>query len=197
MKGKVLLLMLLLGLFTQIEIIKGVSKLYEWEVQAGCSKYQVPNSQLASSQHSAIGAQTTIVILVEFLDAMHSVSRDEIHRRVFTDMDTYYQEISYNLTWVTGETVSRWYSLSANFSSYNITWWDSPYDEYKRIITNATSLVDEAVDFRKYEHLLIVSARNSTSKVWAHQLSGLSIETNDGVTVDKAIVVSEDDSTGT
>lgn len=150
-----------------------------------------------SLQQSAIGPQTTIVILIEFPDAIHNFSRDYMKKLVFTDMNIYYQEVSYNLTWIAGDTTSHWYSLLDNFTSYNVTFWDSPRDEYERLIEAAISATDNEVNFRKYEHILIVCAKNSTAKVHAREVPGLNVITNDGFTIYRAMVVSEYDTLGT
>lgn len=77
----------------------------------------------------ATGAQKTVVVLVEFQDVKHNISREVIHQRIFRGMDAYYREMSYGQTWLEGDT-TQWYTLPNPLSYYSI----SPYNMLKPLL---------------------------------------------------------------
>jgi hypothetical protein len=62
----------------------------------------------------SFGAQSVAVILVEFPDLKHSVSRDILYDRVFNKLNAYYTEVSYNQTWIIGEMTRDWIMMRWN-----------------------------------------------------------------------------------
>jgi M6 family metalloprotease-like protein len=158
---------------------------------------------------TVVGEQRTLAILVEFTDVKHSHSENEIHQLIFVTMREYWEEVSYGKITVVGKTLG-WYSLRDSMAHYGSdshhttddpdgdgetdSWW---------LIRDAVKLVDDSVNFREYDHLMIVHAgigQESSSKtsnnIWSVFYSELSISTNDGVEVTSGVIVPEAESSG-
>jgi len=57
------------------------------------------------------GEESLIVLLVYFTDLSNVRTSGNVSTQVFTTLDGYYREVSYNQTWLTG-TVAGWFPLS-------------------------------------------------------------------------------------
>jgi M6 family metalloprotease-like protein len=151
---------------------------------------------------SASGPQSIIVILVEFQDLKHTISREEIYREMFLDMDAYYKEISYNKTWIVGNVTNRWYELPGSWKDYAWTppvtegpWTDAGNTNTLRLVKSSITASDGEVDFTRYKVACIVTAgklgmdtiRGAVFPGWAP----LKVVTNDGAYVSLAMIDSE------
>lgn len=158
---------------------------------------------------TVVGEQRTLAILVEFTDVKHSYSESDIQQLIFVTMREYWEEVSYGKITVVGKTLG-WYSLGDSMAHYGAdsshttddpdgdgetdSWW---------LIREAVKLVDDSVNFREYDHLMIVhagigqeSSSKTSSNIWSVFYDGLSIPTNDGVEVTSGVIVPEAESSG-
>ena len=166
-----------------------------------------PKNNTVSSEDMATGIETTIVILVEFSNLNHTQPANEIDRLVFEDLNRYYQEVSFGLLSLTGETVG-WYRLNYTLSYYGRdglivddpnfdggidSWW---------LIRDAVKAADDDVDFAQFDHIIVVHAGNGqesskvTEDIWSVAYSGLWIKTDDTRSVQHAVVVPETEARG-
>jgi len=157
-----------------------------------------------SSPKNVAGNQRTVGILVEFTDAKHSYSENEVNQLIFVNMRDYWEEVSYGNISITGETVG-WYTLRNKMAHYGA---DSDHEiddpdrdgqtDSWRLIRDAVNLVDEAVDFEEYDHIMIVHAGigqesnpEASDSIWSVFFHDISVPTNDGVNVTSGIIVPE------
>ena len=106
-----------------------------------------------SNRPSPVGEQRTIVILVEFTDLKHTLSRERMRERFFVEMNKYFMEVSYGQTWVTGN-VTDWYLLQESSSYYRWVAGDrEALTKGAQLITRAVRIGDKDVDFSSYRKL--------------------------------------------
>ncbi len=131
----------------------------------------------------AFGAQSVILLLVEFSDLKHSLSPQEVYENVFPTLNSYYTEVSYNQTWIIGSVTPTWKMLERPSTYYDIAtvtasgWSKGRAYEFLRDAINAW---DPEVDFRKYDHVFVAGAGES---IWGFAYFPLNIQTNDGVAI--------------
>ena len=154
-----------------------------------------PESQLAT------GAQNTIVIMANFTNRSNTKNQGEVYRMIFNDVNGYYMEVSYDLLYITGgwdpwrnigHTVAYYGADSAtaiddpNNDGYSDSWW---------FIRDAVANADASVDFSLYSKFVFVDAgpnqesSGTTNDIWSCRWSGLSIATDDGVTITHGMIV--------
>jgi len=158
----------------------------------------LPVSQVNSSQTK--GEQSVIVILAEFTDLRHRTSRERIYDLVLVQMNNYFQEASYGLTWITGDVTERWYTLPRLFSAYGDLTWSSYgtlnfWKNCQNLMRDAIEAADQEVDFRKYIQVLIVIPE-PTIRIVNRGGDRWNIPTNDGVTVNRVTLQTETSSLG-
>lgn len=160
-------------------------------------------SQQPPFQVPVTGLQRIIVILVEFTDVKHVESRNSIETTVFSRMDAYWKEVSFDSIQISGSAVG-WSSLGHSMAYYGAdgkvrddpdndgrseSWW---------LVRDAVEKADPDVDFRQYSHVMIVHAgagqesdRTKTDLIWSVHYSYLHVSTNDGITVESACITPE------
>lgn len=136
--------------------------------------------EVAPTISSVSGSQSTITILVEFSDNTASHTVNYFQQLIFSQMNAYYVEVSYNSIQITGGTTSQWYKLSHSTTYYQVHNWGSSWLEYRKLASDVIALVDPFVNFASYQHYIMVFAGDW---VWGAMCSGLVISTNDGVIV--------------
>lgn len=151
----------------------------------------------------ALGAQTTIVILVEFSDVKHTHSKEQIHELIIGKMNAYATEVSYNQTWFVGNTTSKWYQLPNPLSHYS-PWpgrvGEPNWDRQRQFVLEVIRAADAEVDFSQYKRVIIVHAGSGgfppyeMGVSWYHCCpEWSSVRTNDGVTINDLVVDAEVD----
>jgi len=74
----------------------------------------------------AEGPQRIIAILVEFPDESHDKEFSADKVRTFLDeMDRFYREASYGLTWLVGTVVDKWYQVQTPIGNQDLEKWTS------------------------------------------------------------------------
>lgn len=103
-----------------------------------------------------------IVILAEFSDARHTVSREIIKQQVFTEMRDYYLEASYGKVSIKGDIIQDWIALPTKFSSYgNMLGFSGMNDSRFKLAFDVVKAADSEVDYKKYNQVIIVLPRVS------------------------------------
>ncbi len=143
------------------------------------------------AQNSPSTSLKVIVILAEFSDAKHTVSSDEIKKRIFVEMNNYYKEVSYGGVSLTGDVIKDWIVLSKPFSSYGnlLAFGGSDiWSRRRQLVSDVVRAADDQVDFSQYNRVIIVVPM---VPLICYAYRG-SILTNDGVIVSWATVQRED-----
>lgn len=150
----------------------------------------------------AIGAQKTIVVLVEFQDVKHSVTREVIHSRIFNEMNAYFREMSYGKTWLEGDT-TQWYQMPNPLSYYSVSPFNMKVDKKRveALVTDAANAADKDVNFSEYSRaIVIVGAATTAGKGYGMTgyaaMPGMlgnraTIQTKSGEVIKNAIVAAE------
>ena len=131
-----------------------------------------------------IGNYRLIVILVEFSDYKHKTSRDTINNLIFTKMNKYWREVSYNQLNVIDDTVG-WINIGHDEAYYGKdTDPKTPGSDQKgrELIADSCSQATN-VDFNKYQDIMVIFAGHgqdsdpkNTNLIWAHAyISGLDV----------------------
>ena len=137
----------------------------------------------------AYGPHSIILLLVEFPDVKHSMTPLQIRDDVFDTLNRYYTEVSYNLTWITGQVTQEWKTLPQPATYYDISTvttsgWSK--GRHVEIVRDAISLWDIEIDFKEYDYVFIATAGDAT---WSYAQPGMAMPTNDKRTVNQAVVM--------
>jgi hypothetical protein len=99
-----------------------------------------------------------IIILAEFPDVQHNISRDFVHKRFSQHLNDYVQEMSYNNVSLKIDVTKKWYTLPYSISQYKISSRNLEVDKsrVRKIIEDAVNAVDKDIDFSKYSFAAIV-----------------------------------------
>jgi len=144
------------------------------------SSRTVPHSSFDVRKLS--GDYKIIVMLVEFADIKHEISRDTIHDMVFREMNEYWREMSYGQFNVIGDTVG-WINVGPSEAYYGKD--TNPRDpgsdqRGQQLVADACRLAT-GVNFSKYQDIMVVYAGHGqeseledTDLLWSSgYLSGL------------------------
>jgi len=121
------------------------------------SSRTVPHSSFDVRKLS--GDYKLIVILVEFADVKHDISRDTIHDMVFKEMNEYWREMSYGQFNVIGDTVG-WINVGRSEAYYGKdTNPGDPGSDQRgpQLVADACRLAT-GVSFSKYQDIMVVYA---------------------------------------
>jgi hypothetical protein len=99
-----------------------------------------------------------IIILAEFPDVQHNISRDFVHKRFSQHLNDYVQEMSYNKVSLKIDVTKKWYTLPYSISQYKISSRNLEVDKsrVRKIIDDAVNAVDKDIDFTQYSFAAIV-----------------------------------------
>lgn len=137
----------------------------------------------------AYGPHSIILLLVEFPDVKHTLTPTQIRDSVFATLNRYYTEVSYNLTWITGQVTQEWKMLPQPATYYDLatvttSGWSKGRAE--EIIKDTVNIWDKDVNYSQYDYVFIATAGDAT---WSYADMGLSISTNDKLAVTRAVVI--------
>ncbi len=99
--------------------------------------------------------ESGLIILVEFPDIKHDVTRNFVEERFFDRLNRYVQEMSYHKVSIGGNTTEKWYKMPDSISQYRISSRNLEVDKSRiiKIIDDAINAVD--ADFSKYSFTAI------------------------------------------
>jgi len=148
-----------------------------------------------------LGPQSVIAILVDFNDAPHNRTRDDFYDLIFSKLNDYITEVSYNKTWIIGN-ITDWNKLDKNMSFYG-------KDSGKNLDSNLFPLFkdsilscDDEFNFSKYEHVMIIHAglgqetSGQSNDIWSNYATYYPAIQVDGNFVNKAMIVPEAEDLG-
>jgi M6 family metalloprotease-like protein len=98
-------------------------------------------------------ARKGIVVLVQFPDVRHNVSREFALNRFNQGIGSYVKEMSYGAVSLTVDATPKWYTLPRTIRDYRISSRNLEVDKsrVKRLIDDALRIADKDVDFSKYD----------------------------------------------
>jgi len=147
------------------------------------------------------GAESVVLILVEFTDLNHTKSKGDISSLFFSRVNSYLVESSYNITWVTGSS-SDWLRLSKNLAYYGADSGDSIDVKGYQLLQDSVNIANPYVNFKLYAHVIIVHAgygqetSHVSNDIWSsHYYTSPPIYA-DGVGIDDLSVVPEAEISG-
>jgi M6 family metalloprotease-like protein len=156
---------------------------------------------LASQSSPETGTLRVIVLLIGLSDATPSKSPSEINSTVFTNMASYYYNISYGELLITGITTRQWYNLTENTAYYGEDIGGQIDPNGWKLIRDAISSLNSSIDFAFYNTVIVVhsgqdqASSGVSNDIWSSYWYGLEIPTN-GIVITSGIIVSEFDPVG-
>ena len=188
--GKFLLAILLVALASGLAA-PSVLEAYDYSEKVRYSTVQRYERQL-----NVTGPQKTVLVLVEFSDAKHTKSAEDIDRTMCL-VDQYWREVSYgkiSVVW----SIAGWYLLNRTLEYYGTDTGEEGNDvNATQLLRDSVMAADNDVNYRDFNHVAIVHAgmdqsiSNRTGDLWPHLCIRLNISTNDGTRIDQAFYVSE------
>jgi M6 family metalloprotease-like protein len=105
----------------------------------------------------SLGEQKTIVLLARLPDVEPQITQDTARQKVFTKLDNYIRQVSYDQTWLEGE-VRGWYTLDNKVSYYSISSrnFEVDRDKVMLLVQEVINKADGDVDFSNYPNVLII-----------------------------------------
>ncbi len=149
----------------------------------------------------ALGEQKTIAVLVELPNVRNRFQLNDMHRRVFGELNDYIKDVSYGKTWLTGDTTKKWYVLPKTNTEYGVdaptgdrNWFTGDIATYFRpvadLVSDAINLADADVDFPKYRRSIVLLGSSPAPQWYAFgggaacgPLAGLDFRTPSGQSV--------------
>jgi len=114
--------------------------------------------KILSSAHRATGEQKALIILVEFQDVHHSKSLQEIQSVAVSELNAYYNEVSYGHITITG-TVFGWYTIDQKIGHYGRNSKNPGDDDNVELLpSDAIEKLPASVDVSGFKDLVIVHA---------------------------------------
>ncbi len=147
------------------------------------------------------GAESAILILVEFTDLNHTKSTTDISNLFFSKVNSYFVESSYNITWVTGGSTD-WLRLSKNLAYYGADSGDSIDVKGYQLIQDSINAANPYVNFKLYKHVMIVHAgygqetTHVSTDIWSSHYYMSPPIYADGVGIDDVSIVPEAEISG-
>jgi len=105
----------------------------------------------------SLGEQRVMVLLARFPDVEPQITLDRARERIFTHLDTYIRQMSYEQTWLEGE-VEGWYTLDNPVSYYSISAHNLQVDRDRvtSLVQEVINKADGDVNFSDYPNVLII-----------------------------------------
>jgi immune inhibitor A len=98
-----------------------------------------------------------IILLIEFPDVKHDVTRNFVTERFFDRLNRYVQEMSYGKVSIGGQATEKWYRMPDSVSQYRISSRNLEVDKsrVRKLIDDALNAVDHNIDFSQYSFTAI------------------------------------------
>ncbi len=163
--------------------------------------YVQASTTSTSENNGAYGAQSTIVILAEFKDVKHHKTMQEIGKSIFGDLNRYLTEVSYNATWLTGNTTD-WVELPHDITYYGYDFMLGRDSEIRQLFMDSAHAVEHLVNFNLYKHIAIVHAGEGeetsgvVSDIWSDYITCNPPVYADGLALKNTMVVPEEEAAG-
>lgn len=98
-----------------------------------------------------------MILLVEFPEVKHDVTRNFVTERFFDRLNRYVQEMSYGKVSIGGQVTEKWHRMPDSVSQYRISSRNLEVDKsrVRKLIDDSLDAVDRDVDFSKYSFSVI------------------------------------------
>jgi immune inhibitor A len=120
--------------------------------------------EVAKKRSQAGAKEQGMIILVEFPDVKHDVTKNFVTERFFGRLSSYVQEMSYDKISIGGHVTEKWYSMPESVSQYRISSRNLEVDKsrLKKLIDDSLDAVDRDVDFSRYSFSAILMGAKLT-----------------------------------
>jgi M6 family metalloprotease-like protein len=141
------------------------------------------------------GTFSLIVILVKFTDQDNYFTESEVANTAIVQLNNYYEETSYNMVHITGDT-TNWIDLGHD-RDYYVDGTSFPSDPKFQLVLDSINAADSVVNFSAYSGVTIIHAGEGQElshdwrDYWSSEWWGFSINTDDGATITRASVSPE------
>jgi len=126
-----------------------------WQANLSSNGY---GYRVLAGQHSVLGVQQALVILVDFEDVRHTKSPDQVRDVAVDQLNVYYNEVSYGKVSIAGQ-VFGWYTLPEPMSYYGHDRQKPGDDENKdQLAFNALLKLPSSLDLTPFQYFVIVHA---------------------------------------
>jgi len=126
-----------------------------WQANLSSNGY---GYRVLAGQHSVLGVQQALVILVDFQDVRHTRSPDQVRDVAIDQLNAYYNEVSYGKVSIAGQ-IFGWYTLPEPMSYYGHDHQKPGDDENKdELAFNALLKLPSSLDLTPFQYLVIVHA---------------------------------------
>jgi len=159
------------------------------------------DTQGATDVQRVSGAESVILLLVEFTDLNHTKSKSDTASLFFSRVNSYFVESSYNITWVTGDSTD-WLRLPKNLAYYGADSGDSIDVKGYQLIQDSINIANPHVNFKLYKHVMIVhggygqETSHVSTDIWSSHYYMSPPIYADGVGIDDVSVVPESEISG-
>lgn len=98
-----------------------------------------------------------MILLVEFPDVKHDVTRNFVEERFFDRLNRYAQEMSYGKVSIGGQVTEKWYRMPDSMSQYRISSRNLEVDKsrVRKLIDDSLNAADRDIDFSQYSFTAI------------------------------------------
>lgn len=118
---------------------------------------------LGTQSDQATGELRLLVIAVRFPDVTPSFSLDHLRKRTVENLDRYVREQSFGRAWLKAD-FRGWVDLPEALSKYKVSPYNFKVDRtrVRKLIEDTMTGVDRDLNFRRYQHLLIIPGVRTT-----------------------------------
>ena len=136
--------------------------IFVWPMVSSSSARNFPEATKKRFRTTPIATPTGaveqgIILLVEFPDVKHDLSRNFVTERFFSRLNSYVQEMSYGKISIGGQVTEKWHRMPDSVSQYRISSRNLEVDKsrVRKLIDDSLEAVDRDVDFSKYSFSVI------------------------------------------
>jgi M6 family metalloprotease-like protein len=152
-----------------------------------------------SIKRPALGAKKVAAIAVQFPDMPASSSIVDLRSRIFDEMNSYYQNMSYGKVHIIGDIVNTWITLPYNMSHYgNYNSINDHSGGAQALIRDALMNSGDRMNFSQFDYVFVVHAgedeamSGNITDIWSWGFwDGLSAFSKEGKIFNQGAVVSE------
>ncbi len=161
--------------------------------------YDLTGFRFHAPVRDVTATRNLLVILVEYTDETHSFTPAQIETVAIDTLDAYYNEISFGLQRVTGDTTA-WLQLGNDRENY-VSGTSYPSDPRFNLIVDAINAADPYVNYNDYDDVTIVHAGQGQESswdwrdYWSCSWHGFSLSTDER-TIHRASVSPEESTSG-
>jgi immune inhibitor A len=136
--------------------------IFEWPITSSNAARNFPEATKKRFRTAPVTTPTGavekgMILLVEFPDVKHDVTRNFVTERFFDKLNRYVQEMSYGKVSIGGQVTEKWYRMPDSISQYKISSRNLEVDKsrVRKLIDDAIDAVDRDVDFSQYSFTAI------------------------------------------